>query len=212
MKKIIKWSLLGLLFLLFCCFLLSANVYFETRHFRFDDIAKISNQKVAIIFGARIYSNNNPSPFLKDRVNGGIKLYQQGKVQKLLMSGDNHIKDYDEVTTMKNYALSKGIPADAIVLDYAGLSTYETCYRAKTIFGVNSAILVTQDYHEPRAVFTCRKLGIDAIGFGQPDWSRYPEIKTRTLLREYLAHIKMYIDLYITKPLPTYLGNKEYIN
>ncbi len=212
MKKMLKWSLIGFLLLLFCWFLLSAIIYAKTRNFRFDNADNLPDQKVAIIFGARIYSNGSLSPFLKDRIDGGIELYQRGIVQKLLMSGDNHTKGYDEVTAMKNYAISKDIPDDKIVLDYAGFSTYETCYRTKVIFGLNSAILVTQDYHEPRAIFTCRKLGVDATGFGQPDWSRYPDVMPRTMFREYLAHIKMYIDLYITKPLPTFLGKKEHIN
>jgi vancomycin permeability regulator SanA len=212
MKKILKWSFFSVVSLLLIWFLLSSIVYFKTRTYRSDKIDSLQEQKVAIIFGARIYSNGQPSPFLKDRVDGGIALYRAGKVQKLLMSGDNRVLEYDEVTAMKKYAIAQGMPAGDIVLDYAGFSTYETCYRAKEIFGVNSAILVTQDYHLPRAVYTCRKLGLDATGFAQPDWSRYKDAMPRTMFREYLAHIKMFIDLYITKPLPTFLGQKENID
>ena len=211
-KIILKYlAILAAVFVFFSIALI-LTVYWRTNHFRHSKTDDFDKQKIAIIFGARIYSNGSLSPFLRDRVDGGIKLYNDGKVSKLLMSGDNHYREYNEVAAMQKYALEQGVPKEAIVLDYAGFSTYETCYRAKEIFGVEKAILVTQDYHEPRAVFTCRKLGIDATGYGQPDWARYRDVMPKTVAREYLAQIKMFIDLFITNPLPTFLGKKEYIN
>ena len=92
------------------------------------------------------------------------QLYFSGKVEKLLMSGDNRFVDYNEPEAMRQYARSLGVPEEAIVLDYAGRRTYDTCYRARDIFGVQSAILVTQNFHLPRALFTCNALGIRATG------------------------------------------------
>lgn len=120
--------------------------------------------RVAIVFGARIYSDGRLSGMLRDRVDTAIQLYKTGKVDKLLMSGDNSIPEYDEPTSMMRYAVEHGVPAADIQPDYAGRRTYDTCYRAKTIFQINSAILVTQEFHLSRALYTCRHIGLDAIG------------------------------------------------
>jgi SanA protein len=101
---------------------------------------------------------------LRDRVDTAIDLYRAGKVQKLLMSGDNQIAEYNEPADMMAYAITQGVPAQDIQPDYGGRRTYDTCYRAKSIFQVDAAILVTQQFHLPRALFTCRALGINAQG------------------------------------------------
>ena len=110
------------------------------------------SKPVAIIFGAGLNRNGQPTVILKDRVETGAQLYHAGKVQKLLMSGDNRFKNYNEPEAMRQYALTLGVPDSAIVLDYAGRRTYDTCYRARAIFGLDSALLVTQAFHLPRAL------------------------------------------------------------
>ncbi len=100
-----------------------------------------------------------PPRYLQDRVQTAANLYFAGKVEKLLMSGDNRFVDYNEPAVMRKVALSLGVPEEAIVLDYAGRRTYDTCYRAKAIFGVTEAILVTQAFHLPRAIYLCNRLG-----------------------------------------------------
>jgi SanA protein len=113
---------------------------------------------IAIVFGAGLRHDGTPTPILKDRVATAANLYFQGKVQKILMSGDNRFADYNEPGSMLAYAVELGVPEADIVLDYAGRRTYDTCYRAKKIFGVDNAILVTQRFHLPRAIFTCNML------------------------------------------------------
>ncbi|MBV6627573.1 MAG: YdcF family protein [Rivularia sp. (in: Bacteria)] len=176
---------------------------------RHNNPNQIPSQRVAIVLGAGIY-NNRPSPMLADRISAAAKLYKLGKVQKLLMSGDNSSEDYDEVTVMKRYAMELGIPQKDITLDYAGFKTYQSCYRANAIFGVNQAVVVTQNFHLPRAVYLCQQLGVDAVGLGTPDWENYRrETIMRYTFREYISTIKALWQVHITRPKPTYLGPFE---
>lgn len=120
-------------------------------------------KRVAIVFGARV-RDGVPSHTLYDRVLTAVELYRAGRVKKLLMSGDRQNDSYDEPGAMKKQAIEQGVAESDIVSDNDGKSTYETCYRAKEIFGVQKAILVTQDYHQPRALYLCSSLGVDSIG------------------------------------------------
>lgn len=125
---------------------------------------EVEVRDVAIVFGAGLTRSGGPTTILKDRVETGVELYLTGKVKKLLMTGDNRFEDYNEPQAMKDYALELGVPEDDIVLDYAGRRTYDSCYRAKEIFLVKNAILVTQEFHISRALFLCDGLGLDAVG------------------------------------------------
>jgi SanA protein len=164
--------------------------------------------QVAIVFGAGLSRDGSPSPVLKDRVATAAELYFSGKVKKILMSGDNRFLDYNEPGAMLDYALELGVPREDIVLDYAGRRTYDTCYRARAIFGVTDALLVTQRFHLPRAVFTCNFLGIKGYGV-IADLRPY---NTRSLdywnVREVGATVVALWDVWITRPLPV-LGNPE---
>jgi len=165
-------------------------------------------KRVAIVFGAEVKRDGTPSVVLRDRIETAVELYKSGRVEKLVMSGDNRFVDYNEPEAMRQYALTLGMPASDIILDYAGRSTYDTCYRAKVIFGVNSAILVTQGFHLPRALFLCKAFGIDAIGV---EASNYYYLKRSRLIwntRELLATVKSVWDVYLMKPLPV-LGKPE---
>ena len=121
-------------------------------------------KRVAIVFGARVWTNGVPSHSLYDRVLTAVELYRAGRVKKLLMSGDRQNDDYDEPAAMKKQAVEQGVEESDIILDNDGKRTYDTCYRAKEIFGINKAILVTQDYHQPRALYLCSSLGVDSVG------------------------------------------------
>jgi len=125
---------------------------------------EISATRVAIVFGARVYGDGRLSAMVRDRVDTAVDLYKTGKVQKLLISGDNQFDNYDEPGDMMTYAIRQGVPAHAIQPDYGGRRTYDTCYRAKAIFQVDEAILVTQAFHLPRALFLCENLGVQAAG------------------------------------------------
>lgn len=121
-------------------------------------------RRVAVIFGARVYPTGRPSAMLADRVATGADLYHTGKADILLMTGDNSTLDYNEPEAMRRLALDLGVPDEAIVLDYAGRRTYDSCYRARHIFGLTDAILVSQNFHLDRALMICNALGIDSIG------------------------------------------------
>jgi vancomycin permeability regulator SanA len=184
-----------------------------TYRYPATDVPAIPAQRVAIVFGAGVRPDGSLTPMLRDRVEAAVDLYQTGKAQKLLMTGDNSEEYYDEVTAMKRYAVARGVPAEDITLDYAGFSTYESCFRARAIFGVQQGLLITQDFHLPRAVYTCRQLGIDAVGVGTPDWERYSRrVMEYYTVREYLATFKALWDVHITLPPPTYLGPFEGIS
>lgn len=120
--------------------------------------------RIAIVFGARVWDNNRLSDALYDRVITAVELYRARRVKKILMSGDNPSENYDEPTAMKEQAVKLGVPAEDIVLDFAGRRTYDTCYRAKEIFEIEKAILVTQEFHQPRSLYLCNQLGVDSIG------------------------------------------------
>ena len=165
-------------------------------------------RRVAIVFGAGLWRNGSPTPVLADRVTAAANLYFAGKVEKLLMSGDNRFVDYNEPEAMRKLALSLGVPYDAIVLDYAGRRTYDTCYRAKAIFEVDQAILVTQAFHMPRAIYLCNHLGVDAIGV-ESDLRTFS--KSSLLywnIRELFAATSAFWDVNIGHPVPV-LGKQE---
>ena len=184
---------------------LIAELYGRNRVY---SISEVSPMPVAIVFGAGLSRDGSPSPVLRDRVATAAQLYFEGKVQKLLMSGDNRFIDYNEPGAMHAYALSLGVPEDAIVLDYAGRRTYDTCYRAKDIFGLTQAILVSQDYHLPRTLITCNGLGIKSVGVSA-DLRVYNSSAQRYWrLREIPATLVAFVDVFITRPLPV-LGEPE---
>lgn len=164
--------------------------------------------RVTIVFGAGLQRDGTPAAVLRDRVGMAVKLYQAGKTEKLLMSGDNRSIYYNEPQAMHNYAVSLGVPSEDIVLDYAGQRTYDTCYRARDIFGLEDAILVTQGFHLPRAIYTCETLGVKAVGVRADlrTYSRGPYIYWN--IREILATMNAVWELHFAQPLPI-LGQFE---
>lgn len=183
----------------------------------YDTAAQVPGPRTAaIVFGAGLV-DGKPTPALADRVHGAVELYRQGTVGHLLMTGDNSAVQYDEPTAMEDQAVAEGVPANAITRDRAGFSTYESCLRARDVFGVHDAVLVTQDYHLARALFSCRELGIDAVGLRIPDWQHhaeqmpggnyYPWLSSQWYMaREWFSRTKTVISTKITHPEPTYLG------
>lgn len=161
---------------------------------------------VAIVFGAGLQKDGSPSPVLRDRVTTAAGLYFSGKIQKLLMSGDNRFVDYNEPAAMKELAVRLGVPEENIVLDYAGRRTYDTCYRARHIFGVEKALVVTQRYHLPRALYTCNLLGIESAGVSADREHFTP--RNFWLARELVATTVAMWELWVARPLPV-LGNPE---
>ena len=125
---------------------------------------EVPEKSVAVVFGAAVYANGRLSPVLRDRVDTAIDLYKSGRVERIIVSGDNLSVHYDEPGSMMAYAIAQGVAPADIIADRAGQRTYDTCYRAGYVFDVTDAILVTQKFHLPRALMICEGLGIDAIG------------------------------------------------
>ncbi len=175
---------------------------------RITSVSEAASERVAIVFGAGLRRDGTPTTILRDRVETAVALYRQGKVEKLLFSGDNSYIDYNEPGSMKEYAMSLGVPETDIVLDFAGRRTYDTCYRAQEIFGLEKALLVTQPYHLPRAVFTCNMLGLESSGVYADNYP-YRKISLGFWnLRELPATLVALWELFVTKPQPI-LGDKE---
>lgn len=190
--------------------LINYYVWRVTRDYRYLEGEKVPPAPVAIVFGAGLWADGTPTPMLADRVQGAVELYQLQRVSRILMTGDNSSADYNEVEAMQRYAISQGVPGEVITLDYAGFSTYESCYRARKIFGVTQAVLITQRYHLPRAVYICRHLGVEVVGFGREDWGMYRSESMRYyVFREILAVVKALWQVHITRPQPTFLGPFE---
>jgi vancomycin permeability regulator SanA len=184
----------------------------QTAGRRHSDPSTAPSEAVALVFGAGLLPNGAPTPMLADRVAVAVELYRSGRVRKLLMSGDNSRPDYDEVTAMRNRALALGVPPEDVGRDHAGFSTYESCYRARAVFGLERAVLVTQAYHLPRAVYTCRALGIEAVGVGAPDWGVYQDsLLARYTARESVAALRALWQVHVSQPAPTFLGAREQI-
>ena len=163
---------------------------------------------VGIVPGAGLNRDKTPSLALRDRLDGAIAFYKTNKISKILMSGDNRTEYYDEPTSMRNYAVSKGVQDSNVVLDFAGQRTYDTCFRAKHIFGLERVVIFTQTYHLWRAVYLCRALGLDAYGIAI-DESNYVTSRYRFwLFREVFARISAFWDVTIGKPIPI-LGEPE---
>ena len=158
-----------------------------------------------LVLGCAVWEDNEPSPMLKDRLDTAIALYKAGIAPKLLLSGDNSIVEYSEPDCMYTYALEQGVPEEDIFLDFAGFSTYESIYRARDVFCVRSAVIVSQKYHLFRALHTCDALGVKAVG-AAADQQKYAGRYNREV-REVIARNKDMIYS-ITKPEPTFLGEK----
>jgi len=164
------------------------------------------SSQVAVVLGARVFKSGVLSDVLVDRLDTGIDLYRQGRVGKLLLTGDHGQAAYDEVNAMRKYVLSKGVPAQDIFMDHAGFNTYDSMYRARDVFEIKNAIIVTQKFHLNRSVYTARTLGIDAIGIPA---DRHVYIKAVNFeVREILARAKAFVQLHVTQPNPRFLGPK----
>jgi len=183
-------------------------LYAPPRTFTVDNVP---HQRIAIVFGAGLLRNGSAGPVLSDRMKTAIGLYQQGKVGKLLLSGDNSIVEYNEPEAMRQYALQAGIPEEDIVLDYAGRRTYDTCYRAKHIFQVDSAILITQSFHMPRALMLCNWFGIESIGVEANKRYFLKRLRTFWHVRELFANFQAAWDVLYLEPTPI-MGDVEPIN
>ena len=176
-----------------------------TRPHIIRDRAQLPNNDVGLVLGTSPrLSQGSPNPFFEGRMTTAAELYRAGKVRHLLVSGDNGRKTYDEPTAMRDALIKRGVPAEAIALDYAGFRTLDSMARAKAVFGLQRFTIVTDGFHQPRAVFLARSLGLDAVGFPSQHvpfrWSK----KTRS--REIGSRVKACLDVYVLYTQPKFYG------
>lgn len=214
MKKTKVVLIISLLFLILFLLSLFINLYMisYSKKYIYKSISEIPSKYTIIIPGAKVYSNNI-SHVARDRIDGAVNCFKQNKCQKILISGDHGQKNYDEVNQFRKYMQNiYNIDSDIIFMDHAGFSTYETMYRAKEIFCIDNAIVVSQKFHLARSVYIARKIGIDVVAYEAPELVRYSkELHLNWEIREYLARVKSFF-LVLFKVKPTYLGEKIPIN
>lgn len=202
-KKLIKGILiLTLIFILSC---VAIDQYVALSASRFIDKDRTPSADVVLVLGARVTPQKEPSLMLAERLDAAINVYNGGHASKVIVSGDHDSIYYNEVGVMKSYLVENGIPEQDIFMDHAGFSTYESMVRAKEIFGVESVIITTQNYHLKRAVYIARVLGMEA--YGVPADTGFNPYVLRYRYREMLARIKDFMYVHIVKPDPTYLGD-----
>jgi len=184
---------------------INAVVVSGSSQFIFEDAEQVPSAQAALILGAKVYSDGRLSHMMQDRADSALELYKTGKVKKLIMSGDHGTKTYDEVNTVKNYLLEKGVNPEDLFLDHAGFDTYDSLYRARDIFGADSLIVVTQKFHLPRAIYIGRALGMDVTGYAA-DKREYQGILWNET-RETVSRTKAFFDVLIGAK-PKFLGER----
>lgn len=194
LKKITFLFLILFVLGIFSVWLANLTVTKSTAKYVTADLSKLGDQKVGLVLGTsektgRGYTNY----YFKYRIDAAEKLYKSGKVKYLIVSGDNSQKNYNEPEDMMNALIARGIPKDKIYQDFAGFRTLDSVLRAEKIFGQKSFIIVSQKFHNERAVYLARKNNIQAYGFNAEDVKKMGGLKTKT--REYLARVKVFVDL-----------------
>ncbi|MGA1050278.1 MAG: SanA/YdcF family protein [Minisyncoccia bacterium] len=188
----------------------NATVNHNSTPFIFKDVEKLQEHKVGLVLGTSAKTvGGGENPFFISRIEAATKLYQAGKIKKILVSGDNADISYNEPKAMQIALLERGIPKENIVLDYAGFRTLDSVIRARDVFGQNDLVIISQEFHIKRAVYIARTLGIDAQGFVAEEVSM--KFNARSQVREILARTQAWMDVHILSRQPKFLGEKEEI-
>jgi len=212
LKSLITWRffLRSFFALIISCvllvFLADWRVESKTDELVYTDVQKIPHRKVGLLLGtSKLLLNGWVNSYFKYRIDAATALFKAGKIDYILISGDNGTKEYNEPEDMKQALIENGIPADKIVLDYAGFRTFDSIFRADKIFGQKKFTIISQDFHTRRAIYIAEHLGLDAIGYNAKDVTAYYGFKTQ--LREKLARTNMFID-FIISTQPKFMGEK----
>lgn len=210
-KKLFKWTWkLGVVLVLLIFF--SYNIIDWTTDGQIlTDVKKVQPKKVGLVLGTSKYViSGGRNLFFKYRIDATVKLFKAGKIQHILVSGDNGHKSYNEPEEMRKELIKHGIPDHKITLDYAGFRTFDSMIRCKEVFCQTDIILITQRFHLHRAIFLANRFDIDVIGFEAKDVPENYALKTR--VREYFARVKALLDIYILNTSPKFLGQRECID
>jgi SanA protein len=173
----------------------------------YSDPALTPPRHVGLVLGcSRTLSGGLHNPFFDNRIQAAARLFHAGKVEYLVVSGDNHVRGYDEPQDMKNGLIEAGVPAARIYCDYAGFRTLDSIVRVREVFGQTSVTVISQEFHNRRAIFIARHRGVDAIGFNAADVDTYDNFATRC--REAVARANMLLDIFVIRRAPKFLGKK----
>ncbi len=197
LKKFILSFVIGLVLVIFIVLGVEAIFQRQTASLIFSDISDLQPVKTVIVLGASVHADGQLSPILQDRVDTAIKLYKQGKVKDFLVTGDHRSNDYNEVAAMVNYLEDQGIDQSIITADHAGLDTYDSMYRAGKLFGIKNAVVVTQRFHLPRALFIAQHLDLNYKGFVADQRAYKTEYRLKQ--REKLANFKALWEVLLKK-------------
>ena len=210
-KRKYRIAIISVVALLASCMVVTSICFFMVKSSSNDrlysDVTKIPHNKVGLLLGTAPVTpwgvHNN---YYDYRINAATELFKAGKIDYILVSGDNHSTDYDEPTCMRDSLMVRGIPKDKIILDYAGFRTLDSVVRAKEIFGQDSITIISLQFHNERALYLAKRYGIEAVAYNAKD-VEYWKKKLKIHGREYLARVKMFIDLYTGKK-PKFLGER----
>lgn len=179
----------------------------STRTHVYSELEALPYRPVALVPGtSHLTREGAPNPFFHSRMDAAARLYQSGKVKHLILSGDNRTEYYNEPQRMREELIRRGVPEEALTLDYAGLRTFDSVVRCREIFGQDQVVIVSQRFHNERAVFIARRRGLDAVAFNAEDASLRNNL--RPYLREFLARVRTVLDLFVLDTQPKYMGEK----
>lgn len=206
LKKISKYTLLVIVLTAIIIVLANYTIQENAKNKVFSDTSLIQKNKVGLVLGTSKYlKNGSVNLYFKYRINATLELFNNNKIEYILISGDNSSEGYDEPTDFKEELISNGVPEDRIFLDYAGFRTLDSVVRAKLVFGLDSFTLISQEFHNERALYLATKNGINAVAYNAKDVSNSYGIKVK--IREYFARTKVFIDIFF-KVKPKFLGPK----
>ncbi len=206
MKKKIRITVLSLLLLpILVLVLCNLIIEISANGKLYSELSEVPKNKVGLVLGtSRMLAEGGINPYYANRINATIALYKAGKIDFVLVSGDNGSKYYNEPTTFKKDLIKGGIPEEKIYLDYAGFRTLDSMVRAKVVFGLDKVTVISQEFHNERAIYLAEKKGLNAIGFNARDVSGSKGFKVH--FREYFARVKVFLDL-LLKTEPRFYGN-----
>lgn len=211
LKRAVKYTLLGIAAVVAAVVVFTVYVNFRVENaakgFVFDNVASVPRNRVALLLGTNPRNRRGGlNSYFTNRIKTAAELYHSGKVEYIIASGDNHTRLYDEPTAMRDSLLGRGVPADKIILDYAGFRTFDSVVRAKEVFGCDSLTIISQSDHDARALYIARNKGIEAVAVAAPlRAGRF--VRTRLTLREWLARDKMMLDIWFGRE-PHFLGER----
>ncbi len=206
-RKIFLFTGIGLGVALLTVLYCNWRVQHDTAPYTFTRVARVPHNRVGLVLGtSNRLRNGSPNPFFNYRIAAAVSLYQQKKIDYLVVSGDNSQKNYNEPEMMKTALVKRGVPANRIYMDYAGLRTLDSVVRCRRIFGQSRFTIISQAFHNQRALFIAQHYGLKAVGFNAEDVTGRNGLKVQ--MREMLARVKVFLDLYLLNKQPKHLGEQ----